>query len=67
MYMARYKSEILRVSFKMMNASIGEDEIQHLDDLINRRASEGWDLVSYAFMGDAGNLGRGILLTFKKE
>ena len=62
-----YKSEVLGVPFKIAKASINEEEIKELDDLINRRSREGWDLVAYAFMGDAGNFGRGVLITFKKE
>ena len=65
--MVMYKSEVISVSFKIAKASIKEEEIKELDDLINRRSKEGWDLVAYAFMGDAGNFGRGILITFKKE
>jgi len=65
--MTVYKTEILKVSFKWMMASINEEEIAQLDDFINKRASSGWELVTYAFMGDAGNFGRGILVTFKKD
>jgi len=65
--MAVYKSEILKVSFKYMTASIKEEEILELDNLINKRASGGWELVTYAFMGNEGSFGRGILVTFKKD
>ena len=65
--MTVYRSEILKVSFKWMTASIKEEEIAQLDDLINKRSSSGWELVTYAFMGDAESFGRGILITFKKD
>ena len=65
--MTVYKTEILKVSFKWLKASIKEEEIIQLDNLINLRAKEGWELVTYAFMGDEGSLGRGVLMTFKKE
>ena len=65
--MTKYKSELLKVSFKLMTASIKEEEIAMLDEVINKRAKEGWELVTYTFMGGDGSLGRGILLTFKKE
>ena len=66
--MARYESEILTVSFKWIKSTIKEEEVRMLDELINRRAKEGWELVTHSFMGGgAGNIARGILLTFKKE
>ena len=65
--MAKYKSELLKVSFKLVTASIKEEELAMLDEVINNRSREGWDLVTYAFMGNEGSFGRGILLTFKKE
>ncbi|MCL2712914.1 MAG: DUF4177 domain-containing protein [Methanomassiliicoccaceae archaeon] len=65
--MTKYRSEILKVSFKIIKASIKEEEIALLDELINKRASEGWELVTYAFMGGDGSLGRGVLITFKKD
>ena len=65
--MTRYESEVVRVSFKLIKASIKEDEISQLDEVINKRASQGWELVTYAFMGGDGSLGRGILITFRKD
>ena len=67
--MVRYKSEIMRASFKLVKSSINEDELAELNDLINKRQSEGWELVTYSFMGGGGgsDFGRGILITFKKD
>ena len=67
--MARYKSEVLKVSFKLITSSISESEVVKMDELINQRAKEGWELVTYSFMGGGGGsgLGGGILLTFKKD
>jgi len=67
--MARYKSEVLKVTFKLIMSSINEEEVVKMDELINKRASEGWELVTYSFMGGGGgsDFGRGILLTFKKD
>lgn len=64
-----YKSEVLKVSFKLIMSSIEPEEVKKMDILINQRAKEGWDLVTYTFMGGGGgnDFGRGILLTFKKE
>jgi hypothetical protein len=65
--MFEYKSEILKISYKLLKASINEEEVRRLDDLINKRAAEGWLLVTYTFMGGSDNLRNGILVTFKKE
>ena len=47
-----YKSEILKISYIMLKAAIKEIELQQLDKLINKRAAEDRELVTYAFMGD---------------
>jgi hypothetical protein len=68
--MIRYKTEILKTSFKFINSSISENEVSELDELINKRQKEGWELVTYSFMGGGGggaDFGRGVLITFKKE
>jgi len=66
--MVMYKSEMLKVSFKLVRSSITPEELTVLDDVINKRHKEGWDLISYTFMGGSGGgWGRGILLTFKRE
>ncbi|MCL2509872.1 MAG: DUF4177 domain-containing protein [Methanomassiliicoccaceae archaeon] len=67
--MTFYKSEILRVTYKLITSSINDEEVAKMDELINQRRREGWELVTYSFMGGGGgsDFGRGILLTFKKE
>ena len=65
--MMKYKTEIVKVSFKFLKSSIKEEEVTELNDLISKRASEGWELVTYSFMGDGGSFGRGVLITFKRE
>ena len=65
--MIEYKSEILNVSYKLLQAKITESEITELDDLLNMRAQEGWELVTHSFMGSNDTLGRGILVTFKRD
>jgi hypothetical protein len=44
--MFEYKSEVMKVSYKLLKASINEEEVRRLDDLINRWAAEGWLLVT---------------------
>jgi hypothetical protein len=64
-----YRSEVLKVAFKLVMSSINPEEVAKMDELINQRRKEGWDLVTYTFMGGGGgsDFGRGILMTFKKE
>jgi hypothetical protein len=59
----------MRVSLKLIKSSITDEEVLELNNLINKRASEGWELVTYSFMGGGGgsDFGRGILITFKKD
>jgi hypothetical protein len=68
--MAEYKSEIIKVSFKWITSSITEEESGELDELINKRTSEGWEFVTHTFMGGGGgtsDFGRGILITFRRD
>jgi len=63
-----YKSEMMKVSFKWVTSKITDEELVKLDEVINKRSKEGWDLISYTFMGGSGGgWGRGILLTFRRE
>ena len=48
--MFTYKSEILKVGVKFFSDKANEDDIAELDALINRRASEGWELATYDYM-----------------
>jgi hypothetical protein len=67
--MAIYKSEIMRVGATIINSKITDEESTELDKLVNMRSSEGWEFVTHTLMGGGGNLdlGRGILITFKRE
>ncbi|MCL2296646.1 MAG: DUF4177 domain-containing protein [Methanomassiliicoccaceae archaeon] len=59
----------MRTSFKLVTSSINEKEVEELNELIAKRQSEGWELVTYSFMGGGGgsDFGRGILITYKRE
>lgn len=65
--MFEYKSEVLKISYKLLKASINDSEVVKLDELLNERAAEGWKLVTHSFMGGTDNMANGILITFKKE
>ena len=64
----QYRSEIIKASYRFLKSSINEDEVVEMDKVINQRSREGWELVAYSFMGGSGgDIGKGILITFKKE
>ena len=63
-----YKSEILETTAKWgMKVSAGKKDLENLDELINARMSEGWELVTYSFMANSISAGQSaVLITFRK-
>lgn len=61
-----YKSEILKTSIKWIKDSASEKDLSNLDELINTRAKEGWELVTYSYMANAFSSRSAILVTFRK-
>ena len=61
-----YKSEILKTTFKWFNDSASEEDVYNLDRLINERAQEGWELVTYSYMVNVLGWRSAILVTFRK-
>lgn len=49
-----YKTEILRASFKWFTDKANEEDIEQLDKLINEKAADGWELVTYNYMATLG-------------
>ena len=45
-----YKTEILTVGTKWFSDKADENDIRMLDQLINERAANGWELVTYDYM-----------------
>ena len=54
--MYTYKTEILTVSTKWFSDKANAADTSMLDQLLNERAAEGWELATYDYMG-----------TFRKE
>ena len=48
--MYEYKSELLDVRTKWFNDSADEKYVAKLDEFLNERISEGWELVTYSYM-----------------
>lgn len=62
-----YKSEVLETSVKWFKDSASAGDLEHLDDLINSRANEGWEFVAHSYMPNVTATRSGILVTFRKE
>ena len=62
-----YKSEILYVSKKIWSDKANEKDIAMLDDLLNRRALEGWEPVTYDYMATSSQIRGAFVITYKKS
>ena len=62
-----YKTEILPVSTKFFSDKANEKDAEALDELLNRRAKEGWELAAYDYMATSSQIKGSFIITFKKE
>lgn len=62
-----YKSEVLETSVKWFKDSASSEDLERLEDLINHRAKEGWELVTHSYMANVLATRSAILITFRKE
>jgi len=65
--MYQYKSEIFRVSAKLFSDKANEKDIAELDELINQRAEEGWELATYDYMATSTQWAGAFVVTFRKK
>ncbi len=65
--MYQYKTEILNVSTKYVSDKANEKDTLELDELLNTRAAEGWELVTYDYMIGALQVRGTFIITFRKE
>lgn len=65
--MYTYKSEILWGSTKWFSDKANESDLAELDDLLNKRAEEGWELVTYDYMATSLQVKGAFVITFRKE
>ena len=65
--MYTYKTEILMVGAKLFSDKANEEDIVKLDKLINERASDGWELVTYDYMATSSQIRGAFVVTFRKE
>ena len=65
--MYRYKTEILKVSVKWFTDKATDQDAAVLDELLNRRAAEGWELVTYDYMATSTQVKGSFIITFRQE
>jgi len=62
-----YKSEILTVGTKWLSDKADEDDIAVLDQLLNERSADGWELVTYDYMATSTQIKGAFVVTFRKQ
>ena len=66
--MFEYKSEVLDTLIKYGVKDDANDlDVSRIDELIYKRASEGWEFVTYSFTSNTVGPRNSILLTFRKQ
>ena len=65
--MYTYKTEILMVGIKWFSDKADADDIKVLDKLINERAADGWELVTYDYMATSTQIKGAFVITFRKQ
>lgn len=64
--MYEYKTEILDTDIKWFTDKATAKDANELDEFLNKRAQEGWELATYSFMDTHVHLRCGTLITFKR-
>lgn len=62
-----YKTEILTVGVKWISDKANTKDIAALDQLINERAADGWELVTYDYMATSTQIKGAFVITFRKQ
>ena len=62
-----YKSEILTVGTKWISDKADEDDIAVLDQLLNERSADGWELVTYDYMATSTQIKGAFVVKFRKQ
>ena len=65
--MYTYKTEILTVGTKWLSDKADANDIAMLDNLINERAADGCELVTYDYMATSMQIKGAFVVTFRKE
>lgn len=66
--MFEYKTELLESGIKWgLNDSADNKDISKLDELLNEKAKEGWELVTYSYMTNTAGFKSVFAITFKRK
>lgn len=65
--MYTYKTEILTVGTKWFSDKADADDTAALDRLLNERAADGWELVTYDYMATSVQVKGAFVITFRKQ
>lgn len=65
--MYTYKTEILTVGAKLFSDKADANDTAALDQLINERAADGWELVTYDYMATSMQVRGAFIITFRKQ
>ena len=61
-----YKTEILKVGVKFWSDKANDEDAAVLDALLNQRAAEGWELVTYDYMATSSQIKGAFIITFRR-
>ena len=64
--MYEYKSEILTVGPKWWSDKATPEDASVLDELLNQRAAEGWELVTYDYMATSVQIKGAFIITYRR-
>lgn len=62
-----YKTELLTVSTKWFSDKVNENDTAALDQFLNEKAAEGWELVTYDYMATSLQVKGAFVITFRKQ
>ncbi len=62
-----YKTEILTVSTKLFSDKADEKDVVVLDRFINEKVADGWEFVTYNYMGTSMQIKGAFIITFRKQ
>lgn len=65
--MYTYKTEILTAGVKWFSDKADANDIAALDRLINEKAADGWELVTYNYMATSVQVKGAFVVTFRKQ
>ncbi len=65
--MYKYKTEILTVSTKWFSDKANAKDVTILDQFINEKAADGWELVTYDYMATSTQIKGAFVITFRKQ